>query len=175
MTDLQKGFDTLLRAHAQLHDDIRLVILGEGPLRPRLERLARDLGIDHRVDFAGFLTNPYPCYRASDAVVLSSRWEGLPTVLIEALSLGTPVVSTDCPSGPAEILEDGRWGRLVPPDHPVALARAISATLEEGRPAPDASAHERFDVDRAVQGYLDVIGAALGHPRRQPVRPLLEA
>ena len=162
----QKDFATLLRAVTLLPRDVRLVVLGEGDLRPRLEQLARDLGVSDRVDLPGFVANPYPCYRAADAFVLSSLWEGLPTVLVEALFLGVPIVSTDCPSGPAEILDGGRLGRLVPPGDPEALAAAITTTLAEARRPADPAAWQRFSLDAASERWADILAAVT--PGRRP-------
>ncbi|HWC11864.1 MAG TPA: glycosyltransferase, partial [Acidimicrobiales bacterium] len=167
----QKDFATLLRAVALLDGDVRLLVLGEGELRPHLERLARDLGVEHRVDLPGFAPNPYPSYRAADVVVLSSRWEGLPTVLVEALFLGTPIVSTDCPSGPAEILGGGRWGRLVPTADPEALAAAITASLADGGPPPDPVAWERFSLDAVSGRWVEILEAVTSRRRRLLERP----
>ena len=166
----QKDFATLLRAVALLEADVRLVVLGEGELRPELERLARDLGVAHRADLSGFTANPYPAYRAADAFVLSSRWEGLPTVLVEALVLGVPVVATNCPSGPAEILAGGRWGRLVPPGDPEAMAAAIRATLSAGRLPADPAAWERFRLDAVSAQWAELLTAVAGG-RRRPLAP----
>src|SRR5690625_55191 len=112
----QKDFPTLLRAFARVRQNrpARLIVLGEGKLRTELEALAVKLGIASDVDLAGFASNPYPYVKQSDLFVLSSRWEGLGMALIEALALGIPAVSADCPSGPREILADGRYGALVP-------------------------------------------------------------
>ncbi len=156
----QKDFSTLIRAFARLPAQCRLVILGEGERRPVLEGLARDLGVADRVALPGFVDNPYPALRAADCFVLSSRWEGLPTVLIEALAFDTPIVATDCDSGPAEILEGGAWGRLVPTEDPSRLAAAIRAALAEPR-ADRARARQPFRPDTVTQRYLDVL----------PVRP----
>ena len=161
----QKDFATLLRAVALLAD-VRLVVLGEGELRADLERLARDLGLDDRVDLPGFSANPYPWYRAADLFVLSSRWEGLPTVLVEALFLGVPVVATDCPSGPAEILAGGRWGRLVRVGDPQALAAAITASLAEGRPSREPTAWQPYSLDAVSERWLEILSATTGGRRR---------
>jgi glycosyltransferase involved in cell wall biosynthesis len=169
----QKDFPTLLRALALLDDDIRLVLLGEGELRASLERLAQELGIAKRVDFPGFSRNHYPACAACDVFVLSSKWEGLPTVLIEALFLGAPIVSTDCPSGPAEILEGGRWGRLVPPGEPEALARAIRATLADGRRPVGPAACDRVRIDTVSERWAELLGRAARHSRRPMERPLM--
>jgi len=152
----QKDFPTLIRALARLPEQCRLVILGEGERRGALEALAADLGVADRVDLPGFVDNPYPILRAADCFVLSSRWEGLPTVLIEALSFDTPIVATDCDSGPAEILGDGTWGRLVPTADPVRMAEAIAAALAEPRvDRPDA--RRPYQLDAVTQQYLDVL------------------
>jgi glycosyltransferase involved in cell wall biosynthesis len=154
-----KDYPILLRAFAELRKkmDVRLVILGEGELRANLEALARELGIEDHILMPGFVDNPYCWMRSCGVFVLSSAWEGLPTVLIEAMARGAPVVATDCPSGPAEILEGGRWGRLVPVGDAVALAEAMAAALcDECHPGVEARAAE-FGVNRALDGYLQVL------------------
>ena len=132
-----KDFETLIRAFAlaRATRPMRLVLLGRGRRGEALRRLARDLGVSADVAFPGFLENPYPLMRAAAVLVLSSRWEGSPNVLTEALALGTPVVSTDCPSGPREVLQDGRVGPLVPMGDAEGMARAILDTLAH-RPDP---------------------------------------
>ena len=129
----EKDQPTLLRAFAAVRKarPARLMVLGEGPDRGRLETLARELGIRDDVDFRGFQPNPFACMARARLFVLSSIYEGLPAALIEAMACGTPVVSTDCPSGPREILEGGRWGRLVPVGDWRALARAMRDTLDD--------------------------------------------
>ena len=152
----QKDFATLLRAFAVLRRDreARLMILGEGEERPALEALARDLGVADDVAMPGFVQNPYGYLQRASAFVLSSLYEGLPTVIIEALALGTPVVSTDCRSGPREILEDGRLGRLVPTGDHEAMAAAISATLD-GAPMPaPAERLAEYRQAEAVDNYV---------------------
>lgn len=128
----QKGFDLLIEAHAALraagtaHD---LLILGEGGDRPALEALARRLGVEGSVHLPGFVPNPYPFMRRAAAYALASRYEGFANVITEAMACGAPVVATDCPSGPAEILEGGQHGLLVPPGDSAALAGALGAVL----------------------------------------------
>jgi glycosyltransferase involved in cell wall biosynthesis len=151
----QKDFANLLRALALLPSSVRVVVVGEGPLRPDLERLAGALGVADRVQFPGFVDNPYSYLRTADVFVLSSQWEGLPTALIEALPFDTSIVSTDCPSGPREILADGKWGALVPPGDPEALATAITNALGTRTPRPPA-AWERYRLDVATQAYLEL-------------------
>ena len=131
----QKDFATLLRALALVLQErpVRLLLLGDGPERGRLEALATELGIGAAVDFHGFVANPFPYIARSNLFALSSAWEGFGNVLVEAMALGVPVVSTDCPSGPREILHDGALGPLVPVADPAALAAAILATLAAPR------------------------------------------
>ena len=128
----QKDYPTLLKAFAELRRSriARLIILGDGPNKPQLTNLAQNLGIQADVEFSGFQSNPFSYISRAQVFVLSSHNERLPTVLIEALACGTPVVSTNCPSGPREILENGRWGTLVPVGDWKALARAIEETLD---------------------------------------------
>ncbi len=156
----QKDFATLLRAFAQMRATrpARLLILGEGRLRPQLEALARELGVSDAVALPGYAENPFAALARARLFVLSSRYEGLPGALIQALACGCPVVSTDCPSGPLEILDHGRYGRLVPVGDADALAAAMRATLEE---TPDPNRQQaraaHFSVDRAVDAYLDLM------------------
>jgi len=127
----QKDFSTLIHAFSQLQETTpsRLIILGEGEERAQLELLIQKLGIEDRVEIPGFVFNPYAYMANVDIFVLSSGWEGLPTVLIEAMATGTSVVSTNCRSGPDEILEYGKLGLLTPVGDADALAKAIDETL----------------------------------------------
>ena len=127
----QKNFSLLVRAFAKLRQDIvcRLMILGEGRQRQRLLQLADQLGVAESVALPGFVTNPYSYMAKAGLFVLSSDWEGSPNVLVEALAVGTPVVATDCPSGPREILQQGRYGTLVPVGDEEALNQAMRASL----------------------------------------------
>ncbi|MDW9255178.1 glycosyl transferases group 1 family protein [Burkholderia thailandensis] len=131
----QKDHRTLLRAYAKVRarraDAPRLVLFGDGPDRGVLEALAVELGLRDAVQFAGFCANPFPYVRAADMLVLSSRYEGMPMVLGEAMALGTPVISTDCPTGPRDQLDGGRGGLLVPPGDADALADAIERMLSD--------------------------------------------
>lgn len=149
----QKDFATLIRAVARLRRErpLRLVILGDGPEREALAGLACRLGIADAVDLPGFDPNPLPFMKAASAFVLSSRWEGMPGVLIEAMACGCPVVSTDCPGGSAEVLRGGELGPLVPVGDADALASAIRSVLDHGgdRPALRARAAD-FSVEAAA-------------------------
>lgn len=155
----QKDYPTLLRAFAQIHQrtDANLVILGEGDLRQELEELARKLGIVKRVMMPGFVRDPYSWMRRAELFVLSSAWEGFGNVLVEAMACGAPIVSTNCPSGPAEILENGRWGKLVPVGDVDSLASAIFETLSsDTRPNVRQRAAD-FGVDKAVDAYIKIV------------------
>ena len=161
-----KDFSVLIRAFAQLRKArvVRLVILGEGELRPELEGLLAQLGLDaDAVQMPGFVSNPFAWLARCSLFVLSSRREGLPGALIEAMACGAPVVSTNCLSGPDEILEGGRWGRLVLVGDVDALAQAMAATLDmppAERPAVRLRAAD-FEQERAVDAYLRILGMPL--------------
>lgn len=129
----QKDFSCLIKAFHELQEirPSRLIILGEGEERVNLESLIEKLGLEDKVDLPGFVANPYAYMAKADVFVLSSAWEGLPTVLIEALATGTPVVSTNCKSGPDEILEDGKIGNLTPVGNIYELANSIHKMLKE--------------------------------------------
>ncbi|MGL1832735.1 glycosyltransferase [Rhodocyclaceae bacterium SMB388] len=152
----QKGFDTLVRAFACLRARraCRLVILGEGRLRGELLRLASGLGVADEVLLAGFDPNPYRYLARASLFVLSSRWEGSPNVLTEALAVGVPVVATDCRSGPAEVLDGGRVGPLVPVDDIEALADAMDRALDEpGDAAIRRAAVAHYTVEECARRY----------------------
>lgn len=155
----QKDFATLLRAFARLRNQqqVRLIILGEGEERASLIQLASTLGISDDVAFPGFQANPYAWMAASDLYVMSSAWEGLPGVLLEAMACGVPIVSTDCRTGPNEILEGGRWGRLVPVADPVALAVAMATALRDDARPDTAMRIESFRTEHALHHYKRVL------------------
>jgi glycosyltransferase involved in cell wall biosynthesis len=155
----QKDFPTLLRAFAEVRRQrsARLIILGEGEERPALEALAAELGLADDVALPGFLENAMAYMASSVLFVLSSLWEGLPTVLIEALAAGARVISTDCPSGPREILQGGRLGALVPVGDVAALAAAMVDALDHPSGTVPADALKPFTRDAAVDNYLRVI------------------
>ena len=166
----RKDFASLLAAFARVQSwrPARLIVLGEGRLREDLLSLARKLRIAEHVDFPGFVENPYVFLARSDLFVLSSRYEALPTVLIEAMACGCRVVSTDCPFGPREILEDGRLGALVPVGDPEALAAAMARALDE--PPQRAALQKRasfFSTERAVNQYEKLLLGDDDHESRQ--------
>jgi glycosyltransferase involved in cell wall biosynthesis len=157
----RKDFATLIRAFALVRAErpCRLLILGRGRQRERLLALASELGIADAVDLPGFVANPYPYMRQAAVFALSSRWEGLGIVLVEALACGTPAVSTDCPSGPREILGPCCPEALVPVGDHQALARVINATL--AHPPAKTRLIERaqgFSIGASAQAYLAALG-----------------
>lgn len=155
----QKDFPTLIKAFARLCKikESRLIILGEGSLRSEIEALIHKLGLDNLVALPGFVVNPFAYMRASDVLVLSSAWEGFGNVLAEAMGCGTAVISTDCPSGPAEILEDGKWGRLVPVGDVDALTNAMAAALDDPEPPNVEIRAADFNIYQALEGYSEIL------------------
>lgn len=154
-----KNHPLLLRAFARLNrPDARLMFVGDGNGREALLSLACELDLAERVIFAGFRSDPTPFYKTADMFVLSSNYEGFGNVIVEAMACGVPVVSTDCPSGPAEILENGRFGQLTPVGDAGALSKAIADTLD--------TSHDRdalkdraadFTPQIAARKYLDLL------------------
>jgi glycosyltransferase involved in cell wall biosynthesis len=155
----QKDFPTLLHAFSRVRATrpARLFILGEGPERAELEALVQRLGVAGDVSLPGAVSNPYAYMARATAFVLSSRWEGLPTVLIEALSCGVPVIATDCPSGPREILADGSYGALVPVGDVDALARAMDAALDGTLRRPPDESWRPYELEAVVDEYLPLL------------------
>jgi len=156
---MQKDFPTLLQAFAKVRQQrpVRLLILGEGKERQPLEELIKKLGLENDVSMPGFVMNPYAYMARASLFVLSSRWEGLPTVLIEALCCGTRVVSTDCPSGPREILKDGKYGQLVPVGDVDALTRAIEISLNSKASSPPPESWQPYDLKNVVNQYTNLL------------------
>lgn len=158
--EAQKDFPNLIRAFSKVRQvkEARLVILGWGPDRPQLETLIKELGLQSDVDLLGYVQNPYAYMARSTVFVLSSAWEGLPTVLIEAMALGIPVVSTDCESGPSEILSNGQYGHLVAVGDSDALSNAILEVLSGHLKPIELSWLDQFGLKMATQKYLNVLG-----------------
>jgi len=163
----RKDFETLMRAFAQVRvrRPCRLMILGRGKARERLLALSRRLDVAQDVALPGFVPQPYAYMAHADLFAFTSRWEGLGFVIIEALAVGTPVVATDCPSGPREILADGRYGTLVPVGDDAALAEAIAATLAAPLPGKVLKrAALPYEIEAGTDAYLE----AMGLPPRCP-------
>lgn len=161
----QKGFDLLIRAFALVvkeGSDLRLVIAGDGPQACELRELVAELQLDGRVIFPGTVTGLQALMREADAFVLSSRYEGFPNVLLEALACRVPVVATDCPGGPREILQDGEFGLLVPSEDPTALAGALrrlatDVSLRYRLSARAPLATEKYSIDHVVARWEELL------------------
>jgi GalNAc-alpha-(1->4)-GalNAc-alpha-(1->3)-diNAcBac-PP-undecaprenol alpha-1,4-N-acetyl-D-galactosaminyltransferase len=163
--DMHKGYDLLLEAFARLkdrHPTWTLTILGEGPSRRELETLGQRLGFADRVRFLGSVSNPYDFFAQADIFVMASRYEGFPLALCEAMACGLPVIATDCPSGPKEIIRDGVDGVLVPNEDVEALTSAINGLIEDeakrqrlSSRAPDVI--ERFGLEKVMGTWEDLL------------------
>lgn len=164
----RKDYSTALRAFARLDPSraARLAILGEGRRRDELEALAHELGVAERVSLPGFVGNPYPALARADVFVHAAKLEGSPVAVMEAVALGRPVVSTDCPSGPHEILDGGRIGRLVPIGDHEAMGDALAAMLDN---PPDEDTIRAgaapFTLEASIDAYLRTLGLAAGANR----------
>lgn len=159
-----KQFSTLLSAFEELtrHIDARLVLLGDGSRKQKLVNQTKSTGIADDVDFVGLVPNPYKYMRRADLLAHSSRYEGFGLVLVEALACGTPVVATDCPGGPSDILDDGEYGKLVDVGDPRGLADAMRRTLADP-PDPDRLLERarKYDVDRVADQYVEMVDPAI--------------
>ena len=165
-----KDFPTLLRAFRQVsrNREVRLIILGEGRWRKRLENMIRKMGMETIVSLPGWVSNPYAFMSRASAFVLSSKYEGLANVLIEALACGCPCVSTNCPSGPAEILDNGRFGSLVPVGNDSALAAAMERVLDSPPKKETLLARaQEFSFDASVDLYERMILDLVRERRRR--------
>ena len=157
----RKDFETIIKAFAILKKTYpsRLIILGKGKKKQDLLALTESLGLNVDVSFPGFVNNPYAYMSRASLFVLSSRCEGSPVVLMEALALGVPVVSTDCPSGPNEILQNGRYGQLVPVGDFEALSKVMLVTLKNPLSSEDLkAAATRFNTKENTDQYLAAMG-----------------
>jgi glycosyltransferase involved in cell wall biosynthesis len=156
-----KGFGDLIRAMALVPAELgaRLLVLGDGSLRSELHALVYQLGLQDRVKFVGYVENPLKYFRHSDVFVLSSHVEGLPNVLVEAMMCGCTPVATDCPTGPREVLQEGKAGYLVPVSDAQAMASAIVEAISTPVPArilKDAIAE--FTVDKVLDKHFEMLG-----------------
>jgi len=159
----KKDYPTLLEAFAIVRRTCpaRLIILGDGSEHDRLQVLARKLDVEAFVSMPGFRANPFAYLARASLYVLSSVYEGMPSSLIEALACGCPAVSTDCPSGPSEILDNGRYGALVPVSDPRALAEAVIESLRRPRQSEQLRARAaHFSAEACVERYLQVLTRA---------------
>jgi glycosyltransferase involved in cell wall biosynthesis len=157
--EVQKNFPNMLRAFKMIREKTpaRLILLGEGSERSHLASLVTELGLEDDVSLPGFVANPAAYVARSAVFAMSSSWEGMPVALIEALALGTPVVSTDCPSGPAEVLNKGMYGDLVPMDDSAALAAAILKVFGGEKKTVSEDWLARFDSNTITEQYLELM------------------
>lgn len=155
----QKNFDLLIRAFSKVKEEVpsRLVILGEGEDRELLERRVQELQLSDNVLMPGFVDNPFAWIQKSTVFAMSSGWEGLPGVLLEALACGTQVVSTDCETGPYEILEGGKWGKLVGVGDRDGLSQAIIEVLQQRESVDTKLRALDFDKEHSVAHYTEVL------------------
>lgn len=156
-----KGLSDLIVAMTHVPESrmAKLIILGDGSLRGELQALIAELGLEGRVKLVGYVDNPLKYFRHADVFVLSSRVEGLPNVLVEAMMCGCTPVSTDCPTGPREVLADGKYGYLVPVADPVAMAAGIARAIDE--PIPEHLLREAvlpFAEDTVIAKHFEVLG-----------------
>lgn len=167
---VHKGFDTLIEAariaiQERGFSQLMVWILGTGNLETDLNRQIREAGLKDHIRLPGFQLNPLPFYSSADLFCLSSRYEGMPNVLVEAILCETPVVSTNCPFGPAEILEEGKWGGLVPVDDPQALARAFADAMthpsrwKERAGLARQHIEKKFSLDAGLQTIMSILNA----------------
>jgi glycosyltransferase involved in cell wall biosynthesis len=157
-----KGLDLLVKAFRLISNktNAHLIIMGNGPLQSEITCIAKEAGLEDRIHLVGFQTNALPWMRAADVFVLPSRHEGLPNVLIEALACGTQIVANDCPSGPAEILDNGKYGQLVPVENPKALGQALLLSLSGAFQVAAQELQKRanyFSAEKAARIYLAVL------------------
>lgn len=154
-----KGFDKLIKAFSLLNAEmpVKLVILGEGPLRQPLENLAKSLNVDSDIWMPGFVNNIYPYLSCSDVFTLTSDYEGFPNGMLEAMACGTSVVAFNCPGGVSEILEDGRWGTLVSPGDVEGLFEALHATILSSERTNTILRAKDFSLESVIEKYLDIL------------------
>ena len=159
----QKDYPNLIRAFAKVRkrQSARLLIVGSGKEKSRLNQLVKELGLEKDIAMPGFVKNPYNYMKKAAVLVLSSAWEGLPTGLIEAMALGTPVVATNCLSGPEEILDHGKYGKLVPVGDENKMAEAILSVMSGNFQLVDSNWLEQFTQETAMEKYLDVLGISV--------------
>ncbi|QQE12821.1 glycosyltransferase [Planctomycetota bacterium] len=166
-----KDYHNLIQAYHLIRQqrNIKLLFLGVGELQQQIRSLTTSLNHNDDIQFLGFIKNPYPYIKRASTLVLSSYYEGLPTVLVEALALRTPIASTDCPSGPSEITANGKYAHLAPTRNPQALANAITQTLDNPLPPPPLSHLNQFTLDHAADQYLQIMNLPTHTLEPQPL------
>lgn len=159
---VEKDYPTLFKAFdlVQSNRNARLIVLGEGGERKNLQALALSLGLADKIEMLGFESNPYKYMSIASCFVLTSRSEGFANVLVEAMAIGTPIIATNCPHGPKEILGNGKWGKLVPVGDYISLSKGIDEILDESHPSSETNreAHlQKFKIDSIIQKYKDIL------------------
>lgn len=159
----QKDFPTLIRAFSEVrqHRPARLLLLGGGRDWSQLQALIQELQLENEVELVEFVANPYAYMSKAAVFVLSSQWEGLPTVLIEAMALGISIVATDCKSGPAEVLNSGKYGSLIPVGNSQMMAQAILDMLQSPSPCQDQAWLQQFTLENSVEQYLKLFNIGI--------------
>jgi len=160
--DSQKKFDDLIRAFTLLrldygYENLDLFLLGDGPNKHQLQQIVDEMGVSKHIFMPGFVDDPFVYMRSAAVFVLTSAWEGLPNVLIQAMACGAPLVATDCPHGPREILGHGRFGELVSVGDTEAIAAAIQKQLKKGRTPYPPEALAPYDLDHVIDAYQSVL------------------
>lgn len=161
--DFQKNYDLMFDAfqtfliNQNIQEDYRLLIIGEGPLRDKLIKMVQKRGLKDRVNFLGFLSNPFPYIKSADALIMTSRWEGLPTAIIEALTLGIQVISTDCPTGPKELLHNGDYGFLCPVNDVHCITESLSKVYNGERKSITEGFLSQFYIEASTKEYMKLI------------------
>ncbi len=155
----EKDYKTLIRSFAELlkEKESRLIILGDGPERNKLETLTTELRVEDKVSLPGLSKNPYPYFAKADAFALSSKREGLPTVLIEAMYFALPIVCTDAPGGGREILEDGKYGSFVPVGDTTAMTKALTQAIDSPKQKIAPGVLDKYSQDSATKAYLSLL------------------
>ena len=162
---VEKGFANLIQAYgnikSKIHPEMRLVILGEGEARPALEKLVEELQLESHIWMPGFIQNPVPYLQSSELFVLSSSIEGSPNALVQALATGTPCVSTNCPTGPDEILQHGKQGKLVKVNDVNALSEAMLEMLKDPILPDNHTIRTHYSATASAERYLQILLPAL--------------
>jgi glycosyltransferase involved in cell wall biosynthesis len=161
--DFQKNYELMFDAFQSflikqhVTEDYRLLIIGDGPLKDQLIKSVIKRKLDRQVKFMGFLSNPFPYIKNADALIMTSRWEGLPTVIIEALTLGTQVISTDCPTGPRELLQNGEYGHLCRVNDIDCLSENISKIYKGEKKEVPSGFLNQFYIENSTKEYMKLI------------------
>jgi glycosyltransferase involved in cell wall biosynthesis len=161
--DFQKNYELMFDAFQSflkreaVKEDFKLLIIGDGDLKESLLNTVKRKKLDSRVEFKGFLSNPFPLIKSAEALIMTSRWEGLPTAIIEALTLGIQVISTDCPTGPKELLNGGEYGFLCRVNDIQCLSECISRIYKGEKKMVPVGFLNQFYIENATKEYMKLI------------------